>query len=395
MTVSQNGWPADPDPAVVGIVPLTVDGVTVGDGVRGGDVATPMHPQGRRGSFTPAQAAIVRELVASYGGAVRWGGDYTAPAVVDEMHFEINTDPATLARVAAQLGAPMQILDYSAGYPGGAAVAAAGYSGVIRYLRKEGTSVVKPITPAEFADMQAHLRDVALIYQHVQQARPQAGRPAGVHDAQWAHARALELGGGEPRAIYFAVDFDAVPSTVADYFAGCGDQLGVDQVGVYGSYRVAQYLLDQGLVRWAWQCTAWSHGAVEPRAHLYQRLGTVTVGGVACDVNDVLAPDYGQYGVDEMNDEDRRMLFNLDAVNGAFALGHDTVTLKVSDGKTVTPQEFPMSNWRAPVDAAALAAAMAAPVAAELVKLGVAGVTGEAVARAFDAAAASLHGKAI
>lgn len=197
-----------------------------------------------------------------------------------------------------------QILDYSAGYPSAEVVKNAGYAGVIRYLRKEGSSRVQPITPAEAADMMAYGRDVALVYQHVSQSRVTEGHDAGVHDAQWALARARELHLGEPRALYFAVDFDATPSTVEGYFRGTRDVIGGGCNGAYGSDKVLRYLFDQGLITWGWQTVAWSGGRREARAHLFQRSGQVAVDDVTCDVNDVLKADYGQFSSTAIDGDD-------------------------------------------------------------------------------------------
>src|SRR4051812_42343473 len=52
---------------------------------------------------------------------------------------------------------------------------------------------------------------------------------------------------------------------------------------------------------WAWQTKAWSHGEREPAAVLYQSVVVtpsdpgVVVGGISLDVDDVLAPDFGQW----------------------------------------------------------------------------------------------------
>lgn len=69
------------------------------------DLNAPKHPLGRRGTFTPGQVETIHAILRDLDGAVRWGGDYTRRA--DEMHFEINTDPATLRRVADRLGDDM------------------------------------------------------------------------------------------------------------------------------------------------------------------------------------------------------------------------------------------------------------------------------------------------
>lgn len=422
MTTSQNGWSASAVPSEIGIAPCAIDGVVIGDGLRAGDVTVvlsyvlrqvhtrveslvagwcwgykyrvisgastlsnhasgtavdvnaPKHPRGERDTFTAAQVVIIHEVLSSLDGVVRWGGDYVAPAVVDEMHFEINASATRVAALAERLRSPMQVLDYSAGYPRPSVVKSAGYGGAVRYLRKEGTSVVKPITVAEYAGYVASALDVALVYQHVTQTRPTQGRAAGQHDAHWAVDRATELNVHEP-VIYFAVDFDAEPSTVDAYFQGVIDVVGVARTGVYGSYRVVEYLVDHGRATYAWQTVAWSHGLRSTRAHLFQRLGQVTIDGVSCDVNDVLKTNFGAVNQpreddDMFTDEDRRMLFNLDAVNGAIALKRDTVTLMVNDGTAITATEFPVAQWLpGAVDEVALAA--------ELAKRGIGGVSAQ------------------
>lgn len=68
------------------------------------DLRATRHPLGVRGTFTPAQVRAIRRILADLDGCVRWGGDYTGRA--DEMHFEIDDDPDTCARVAARLRAP-------------------------------------------------------------------------------------------------------------------------------------------------------------------------------------------------------------------------------------------------------------------------------------------------
>ena len=66
------------------------------------DLNAPKHPLGARGTFTAAQAAKIRAKMREYGGAIRWGGDYSGRK--DEMHFEINTSADALRRVVANLG---------------------------------------------------------------------------------------------------------------------------------------------------------------------------------------------------------------------------------------------------------------------------------------------------
>lgn len=204
----------------------------------------------------------------------------------------------------------VQILDYSAGYPGANAVKNAGYAGVIRYLRKEGSSSVRPITKSEFDDMAARNLAVSLVYQHVSKSRITGGQAAGRHDAQWALARAKELGIPDIPVIYFAADYDAPTSdwtSIGQYMIGAASVIGKDKVGCYGKWALLNYLFNGELISYGWQTYAWSPGhnkdpkTYHPRAHLFQRLAQVNVGGIQCDVNDVLKPYYGQIGEDEVS----------------------------------------------------------------------------------------------
>lgn len=68
------------------------------------DCNAPRHPLGQVGTFSAAQAARIRAIVAACEGTVRWGGDYSGRK--DEMHFEINRAPSSpaIAAVAKKLG---------------------------------------------------------------------------------------------------------------------------------------------------------------------------------------------------------------------------------------------------------------------------------------------------
>lgn len=64
------------------------------------DVNAPAHPNGvpTQRTFTVDQVVEVHRILIEVKSAVRWGGDYHGTP--DAMHFEINTDPATLRAVA-------------------------------------------------------------------------------------------------------------------------------------------------------------------------------------------------------------------------------------------------------------------------------------------------------
>ncbi len=151
MTTSQNGWMASTDKAAIGIANPSVSGVDFPNGVRGGDVQVvlmyvagrfhatvealhdgwcwgyayreiegssslsnhasgtaidlnaPRHPMGKAGTFTAAQVAAIRMILAFLEGVVRWGGDYSGRK--DEMHFEIHADADAVARIARKVTA--------------------------------------------------------------------------------------------------------------------------------------------------------------------------------------------------------------------------------------------------------------------------------------------------
>lgn len=67
------------------------------------DYNAPNHPNGGEayGGWSSAQVSTIREILADLQQSVRWGADYSHTK--DPMHFEINTDAATLAAVAADL----------------------------------------------------------------------------------------------------------------------------------------------------------------------------------------------------------------------------------------------------------------------------------------------------
>lgn len=151
MERSYNGWTASPRPADIGIVPLVVAGESFSPGVRGGDVADVLryvaeqlnarvepvykpgwheaddwgysyrpntnnpsqlschasgtaidynatrHPNGRGGTWTPAQRAEINKILAEVNGCVVNLVGY------DEMHFEISGNAAAVAAAAARV----------------------------------------------------------------------------------------------------------------------------------------------------------------------------------------------------------------------------------------------------------------------------------------------------
>lgn len=61
------------------------------------------HPNRRKGTFTAAQVAGIRRILADLEGVIYWGGDGWGSGTWDEMHFEIAKSAAEVARVAQKL----------------------------------------------------------------------------------------------------------------------------------------------------------------------------------------------------------------------------------------------------------------------------------------------------
>ena len=189
-------------------------------------------------------------------------------------------------------------LDYAGGRPGGAAIRAAGYDFVVRYLSDGGPSLPgKLLTPAEANDLRANGISIVSNWETTAN-RMLDGYVAGVHDASVALGQVLACGGRFDRPIYFSVDFDATEADqvpIDDFLRGAASILGAQNVGIYGGYWPLRRALDNKTAVWAWQTDAWSGGNVERRRNMHQRLRQVRVGGVMCDENEAFTTDFGQW----------------------------------------------------------------------------------------------------
>lgn len=189
-----------------------------------------------------------------------------------------------------------QVLDYSAGFPGAQAIKQAGYVGAVRYIgfpdRRKCTN------RGELVDFNQHEVGMALVFERDASSWT-AGFNGGQHDGRQARDHANKIGWPADRPIYMAIDQDVVRSgefaTMVEYLRGAGTTLGgVGATGVYGEADVVDRARDAGVASYFWQTAAWSRGR-RTSAHLFQHVGAVSVGGIVCDVNDVLAPDWGQH----------------------------------------------------------------------------------------------------
>jgi hypothetical protein len=194
-------------------------------------------------------------------------------------------------------------------------IKAAGYAGVVNYVsesRPGANFEAKPIT-REYADA---LRAAGLhIVSNFQYGKPgwpdpsdfTRGFDGGAADARTALRLHGAAGGSNSAPIFFSVDDDIDANTwnslAVNWFRGINSVLGVGRTGIYGHAQACGWAIKDGVIgqsttagyRWAWQTKTWSHGQREPAAVLYQDVIDSALGGAHMDVDDVLAPDFGQW----------------------------------------------------------------------------------------------------
>ena len=199
---------------------------------------------------------------------------------------------------------------------------AAGFDGALVYvseLRPGATFDFKPVT-RDYADrLRAAGLHVVSCYQYGKpgwETSPSdftRGYDGGVADARTALRLHTAAGGPDTAPIFFSVDEDidakAWKSLAGPWFRGINSVLGPQRTGIYGGARQCSWAIADDVVghssspghRWAWQTKAWSGGAREPAAVLFQReVVTATDPGfmiddIHVDVDDVLARDFGQW----------------------------------------------------------------------------------------------------
>jgi Domain of unknown function (DUF1906) len=223
----------------------------------------------------------------------------------------------------ASAAAPARLIDFAARQIPAQEIRAAGYSGVVNYvsMSRPGSSFgAKPITRAYAEALTAAGLAIVSNYQY---GKPGGTAPSdftrgyagGVADARTAWQLHTAAGGGQGAPIFFTIDEDINRDTwnrlALEWFRGINSVLGVQRTGVYGGIKACQWAAADGVIgssstagrRWAWQTRAWSGSQVYPPAVLYQRVVSTPsnpgplVGGLAVDVNDVLAPDCGQWNL--------------------------------------------------------------------------------------------------
>jgi hypothetical protein len=181
--------------------------------------------------------------------------------------------------------------DYSAGRPSGAALAAAGVSVSLRYIRQGSPG--KLLTLAEYEDLTAHNITVIGVSEgntHDMETGRSAGVAAAQADRAWLQAAGIPL-----RRWACACDEHLAAggpiATAVAHAQGYADVLGPDG-GCYGPIELMQAIAADGIADalWRWM---WCH---EPTAaqiaalalFAWQRnTGTAVIGGVTCDLNTI------------------------------------------------------------------------------------------------------------
>jgi hypothetical protein len=173
-------------------------------------------------------------------------------------------------------------VDYSYARPSPAAIRAAGYAGVWRYL--SGGTPTKDLAPPEAAALHAAGLGIGCIWETTA-ARALAGAAAGTADgiAAAAQAKAVGLPPGAPLLVNVA-DFAATPGeldALMAYYHAWRQETAGWQTGAYATGYVIGGLAARGATGLFWQNAmndAGSPGsAVSPHAALYQRVSPTRV----------------------------------------------------------------------------------------------------------------------
>lgn len=193
----------------------------------------------------------------------------------------------------------MQWADYSGGRPSGAALKAASFGGVLRYVGL-GTSG-KRINPTEYKDLVASGIQVLLV------AELGTGDAWGTSsDDDYARGRANAQvaladahGCDIPDSVGIAAAADAhaanqqqINDAVA-YARGFRDVLGLARTGFYGFSETLNAVHNAGVASWFWKCGSIPTADEAKWVNFWQRNAAPTtrvVGGVVCDINEQYRP---------------------------------------------------------------------------------------------------------
>lgn len=179
------------------------------------------------------------------------------------------------------------------------------------------------------------------------------GRSRGATHAAIASKAAHAVGAPPSAPIYFAVDFDAVDrqlGMIDAYLQGAASVIGRNRVGVYAEYDVVHHAFDRGLVGYACQTYAWSHGRWDNRAQLRQTHNAVRLGAGIVDLCTATVADYGGWidtpdpGIERettMDDELRRAIHHIGWRQFKALLGEDPIAVPAAPELGIEAYQIP------------------------------------------------------
>jgi hypothetical protein len=189
--------------------------------------------------------------------------------------------------------------DYSAGRPSGAALKAAGFVGVLRYVGLGSSK--KRITAAEYKDLAAAGVEVLLVAElgtnDAWGTSSDDDYARGITNATIARQDARAAGVPDWVGIAAAADAHAanrqqINDAVA-YTRGFRDVLGLGRTGFYGFSETLNAVHDTGVASWFWRCGSQPSVADQSWVNFWQRNAPPTtrvVSGVVCDINEQYNP---------------------------------------------------------------------------------------------------------
>jgi Domain of unknown function (DUF1906) len=223
-------------------------------------------------------------------------------------------------------------LDYSAGTIPGAAIKAAGYQFVVRYVEDPKQWLgSKHIRPAEYVDLIGAGLEVFLVFE-IGVDDMLGGYAAGVANATRAQAGATWIGYPPAYPIFMACDMHLTTPQIAtalEYIAGAATVLG-DSLGVYGFVELIDAAAN-GPATYLWQC---GHRPTGDNVHVWQRndIGFASVGGIECDTNELY--------LDMPTSDGNEVALTADEHSMLVA-----VYQYVSGSATVVPDGTPWPGW--------------------------------------------------
>lgn len=119
--------------------------------------------------------------------------------------------------------------------------------------------------------------------------RAKSGWTGGIYDGEVASTCAKNINMPESGCIYFAVDYDAPTSdfqTIENYLRAAKSVIFPYKIGVYGGFKVIEYLAGKNVCDCYWQCMAWSYGKRHEARNVYQAKADVKYLGISVDQNE-------------------------------------------------------------------------------------------------------------